>query len=169
MRSAADHSPLHLRCWYHGPQKARLATRYEKLTGKMAVELIGDSVSSVLEPCQVGVRTPQGCEAMVHTTRELFFHHHRVDPSRLAAAIDISNAFNAVDISAVLGPFALSFQPPPSGPVFVTATSGVQHGDPLGAAFCPFATHNAITATQRAADRAHRVDWTTTLFIWTMA
>ena len=41
-----------------------------RLCSKVAVELMGSSVKSILEPLQVGVQTKAGCEAVIHTTRQ---------------------------------------------------------------------------------------------------
>ena len=38
---------------------------------------------TILEPLQLGVKTPNGCEAIIHTTRQ-WFHRHRLDPSLTA-------------------------------------------------------------------------------------
>ena len=37
---------------------------------KVATELVGSSIRSILELVQVGVQTKAGCEAVVHTTRQ---------------------------------------------------------------------------------------------------
>ena len=49
----------------------------------------------------LGVKTSNGCEAIIHTTRQ-WFHRHRLDPTKTAISVDISNAFNTVHRSAVL-------------------------------------------------------------------
>ena len=41
-----------------------------RLCSKVAVELMGSSVRSILEPTQVGVQTKAGCEAVIHSTRQ---------------------------------------------------------------------------------------------------
>ena len=40
-----------------------------RLCSKVAVELMGSSVKSILEPIQVGVQTKAGCEAVIHWTK----------------------------------------------------------------------------------------------------
>ena len=74
---------------------------FRRITSKVAVELISDQARTILEPIQLGVKTPNGCEAIIHTTRQRF-HRHRSDRSKTAVSVDISNAFNTVHRSAVL-------------------------------------------------------------------
>ena len=74
---------------------------FRRTTSKVAVELISDRARTILEPIQLGVKTPNGCESITHTTRQ-WFHRHRSDLSKTAVSVDISNAFNTVNRSAVL-------------------------------------------------------------------
>ena len=55
----------------------------------------------ILEPWQVGVGTPGGCEAVVHAVRHWFLSYHR-SPDRVLARIDLSNAFDTVDRQEIL-------------------------------------------------------------------
>ena len=121
-----------------------------RITGKVAVELISERALALLEPVQLGVKTPNCCEAIVHATRQ-WFHRHRSVPTKTAVSVDISNAFNTVNRSAVLRSVRTHF--PSLAPwvdccyrhdsyLFTGSSSasdrtipssrGVQQGDPLG-------------------------------------
>ena len=41
---------------------------FRRTDSKVAIELISDRARTVLEPLQLGVKTPNGCEAIIHTT-----------------------------------------------------------------------------------------------------
>ena len=56
---------------------------------------------SELELLEVGVKTPNGCEAALHVARQ-WFHQYRADPSGVALSVDISNPVNSVHRTAVL-------------------------------------------------------------------
>ena len=72
-----------------------------RLCSKVAVELMGSSVRSILEPTQVGVQTKAGCEARIHTTRQ-WTTTFCDDPDGVLVLVDLSNAFNCVSRGAVL-------------------------------------------------------------------
>ena len=74
-----------------------------RLTSKVAVELITDPYA-----LQLGVKTPNGCEAIVHTARQ-WLHRHRSDVNKVAVSVDIFNAFNSVYRSAVLRTLRVHF------------------------------------------------------------
>ena len=73
--------PEDIRQWIRGASLMALCMRngslrpvavgesLRRLCSKVAVELMGSSVRSILEPIQVGVQTKAGCEAIIHTTR----------------------------------------------------------------------------------------------------
>ena len=77
-----------------------IAESIRRLASKVAVDLTSDRARTILEPLQLGVKIPNGCEATVHVTRQ-WFHRHSSDPSKVALSVDISNAFNTVHRSAV--------------------------------------------------------------------
>ena len=72
-----------------------------RLCSKVAVELVGSSVRTILEPVQVEVQTRARCEAVVHTTRQ-WTKTLRDDPDQVLVLIDLANAFNCVSRWAVL-------------------------------------------------------------------
>ena len=72
-----------------------------RIRSNFAVEFISERARTMLEPLQLGVKTSNGCEAIIHTTRQ-WFHRHRSDPTKMAISVDISNTFNIVHRSAVL-------------------------------------------------------------------
>ena len=141
-----------------------------RITSKVAVELISDRARTVLEPLQLGVKTPNGCEAIVHTTRQ-WFHKHRLDPSKVAVAVDISNALNSLHRSAVLQSVRTHF--PSLAPwvdccyrhdshlftgssaacdQVIPSTRGVQQGDPLGPVLFALAIHPVIQESRRSTE-----------------
>ena len=143
-----------------------------RITSKVAVELISDRARTFLEPLQLGVKTSNGCEAIIHTTRQ-WFHRHRSDPSKTAISVDISNAFNTVHRSAVLQSVRTHF--PSLAPWvdccyrhdshLITGSSAacdqvipssrvVQQGDPLGPALFALAIHSIIQEARQDTERS---------------
>ena len=72
-----------------------------RLTSKVAVDLIIERAREIFEPLQLGVKTPNGCEAIVHVARQ-WFSRNCSDPGKVAISVDVSNAFNTVHRAAVL-------------------------------------------------------------------
>ena len=72
-----------------------------RLVGKCCANVVNDDMREILEPLQVGVGTPGGCEAVVHAVRHwLLMFWQSTD--RVLARIDLSNAFNTVDRQDIL-------------------------------------------------------------------
>ena len=70
-----------------------------RLCGKVAVELMGFSIRSYLEPIQVGVQTRSGCEAVgPHNTPPDI--HPSWRPGPVLVLVDLANAVNCVSRSA---------------------------------------------------------------------
>ena len=59
------------------------------LTGKVAVDLITERAREIFEPLQLGVRTPNGCEAIVHAARK-WFSRNGSDTGKVAFSVDDS-------------------------------------------------------------------------------
>ena len=141
-----------------------------RLTSKVAVELIAERARVLLEPLQLGVKTPNGCEAIVHTARQ-WLHRHRSDVNKVAVSVDVSNAFNTVYRSAVLRAARVHF---PSlvpwidccyrhdsvlftgsrvvASQVVSSCRCVQQGDPLGLVLFALATQLAIADSHAATE-----------------
>ena len=67
-----------------------------RLTGKCLAAAVKEDVKNILEPCQVGVGTAGGCEAVVHLARG-WLEKHSSDSDRVLAQLDLTNAFNCLD------------------------------------------------------------------------
>ena len=72
-----------------------------RLAAKVLLCSYKNTLREYLEPCQVGVGTRGGCEAVVHTCRQ-WIARNKQDNRKILVKVDISNAFNCVDRSAVL-------------------------------------------------------------------
>ena len=141
-------------------QPIAIGETIRRLTSKVAVDLITDRARGVLEPLQLGVKTPNGCEAAVH----------RSNPDKVALSLDVSNAFNTVHRSAVLQEVRTHF--PSIAPwvdccyrhestLFTGSSSvtsqviasarGVQQGDLLRPVLFALAIHPVIKEARQAA------------------
>ena len=146
-----------------------------RLASKIAVDLISERARVVLEPLQLAVKTPNGCEAFFHTARQWlhrqWLHRHRSDVDKVVLSVDISNAFNSVHRSAVRRSVRVNF---PSlapwvdccyrrGTVLFTGSTtaasqvissarGVQQGDPLGPILFVLAIHPIILEARAATE-----------------
>jgi hypothetical protein len=100
-------------------------------------------LAPMLQPLQVGVGIPGGCEAAVHAVRRFI---QSMPAGSVVAKLDFSNAFNAIHRSSVLNAVAeqvpeifrfchLSYGGSSKlkyGNYIVHSCEGVQQGDPLG-------------------------------------
>ena len=135
-----------------------------RLCSKVAVELMGSSVRSILEPIQVGVQMKAGCEAIIHTTR-LCTKSFCDDPDRVLVLLDLSDAFNCVSRGAVLSavrrhfpwmaPWADTCYRHDSSLLVGSSRRGVQQGDPLGPSLFSLAVHPCVV---EAIDKAFFLD-----------
>ena len=128
-----------------------------RLVAKAAVVHYRDDFKQHLEPIQMGVGTRFGCEAIVHTVRQ-WLARNALCVDKCIVKIDLSNAFNCVDRSAVLlavravapdlAPWCDFCYKSPSrlslGTDVLFSTRGLQQGDPLGPALFSLAVHDAI-------------------------
>ena len=64
-----------------------------RLASKVAVDLITERAREIFEPLQLGVRTPNGCEAIIHVARQWFSRNHS-DTGKVAITVDVANAFS---------------------------------------------------------------------------
>ena len=69
-----------------------------RLTSKCFVGALSDKIVPLLAPLQIGVSMRGGCEAAAHAVKEAL----KEAPDKWLLRVDLSNAFNSVDRSAVL-------------------------------------------------------------------
>ena len=144
-----------------------------RLTSMVAVDLITERDREIFEPLLVGVRTPNGCEAIVHAARQ-WFSRNGSDTGKVAISVDVSNAFNTIHRAAVLRAVRVYF--PSLSPwvdccyrrestlftgsgiaalQIIPSTRGVQQGDPLGPILFALAAHPAIDEARAAAEASY--------------
>jgi len=114
-----------------------------RLASKCANSAVLKRLRPDFAPRQLGLGTPGGCEAAVHTTRRFL---ESLAPDHVVVKLDFSNAFNSIHrgdmLQAVfdripeLFAFASSAYSVPSilfyGPFRLFSQEGTQQGDPLG-------------------------------------
>ena len=144
-----------------------------QLTSKVVVDLITERAREIFEPLQLGVKTPNGCEAIIHVARQ-WFSRNRTDPDKVAVTVDVSNAFNTVHKAAVLRAVRVHFPSlspwvdccyrhestlfTGSGNVAlqsIRSARAVQQGDPLGPILFALAVHPAIAEARAATEISH--------------
>ena len=142
-----------------------------RLCSKVAVELMGSSVRSILEPIQVGVQTKAGCEAIIHTTRQ-WTKSFCDDPDRVWCFL------------ICLTPSTVSLEEPCSqlvrrhfpwmapwadtcyrhdsnllvGSSRIRSRRGVQQGDPLGPSLFSLAVHPCVVEAIRISEAQYPGD-----------
>ncbi|KAK3887055.1 hypothetical protein Pcinc_008820 [Petrolisthes cinctipes] len=118
---------------------------YRRLAGKLVAQRMSLAVAAGVQPLQLGVGTPLGCEAVVHAVHE-FTTTHDGHHEHIIVKVDMVNAFNSVSRKAVLEEVIHRF--PAAMPLVSQAYSqptllqlssarlwsqwGVQQSDPMG-------------------------------------
>ena len=173
-RLAQGRAPETLRPWICGASLAALpkpdethrpiaaGDTWRRITAKVLAKSHVDEFREYLEPVQLGVGTKMGCEAIVHICRQ-WFSRNVSATSKVLVTLDLSNAFNAIDRSAVLE--AVRTVAPDLAPwcdfcyrdhahlvigdKLLSSARGVQQGDPLGPALFALAIHPKILKAKR--------------------
>ena len=158
-----------------GHRPVAVGETWRRLTAKILCADLVEDIRDHLEPVQLGVGSKAACEAIVHVTRQ-WCSRHAADRNKCLVKMDLSNAFNCVDRSAVLHavrrvvpelvPWADFCYRNPSrlrlDDKLLLSARGVQQGDPLGPALFALAIHEAVMKAKREVQRTHRdgVDFT---------
>lgn len=184
---ARGQAPLAVQQWLCGASLAALPKKtgglrpvavgdtWRRLTAKCLMSVYGNDLREFLEPIQVGVGTKGGCEATVHTVRQ-WLCRNAVHKNKVLVTMDLSNAFNCIDRSAVLD--SIRRVTPELAPWVdfcyahdsnlllgsekLVSARGVQQGDPLGPALFAVAIQSAIAAAKRQVldELPGELDWT---------
>ena len=131
-----------------GLRPIAIGSIYRRLACRIAARHVATTVGEELRPVQLGVGTPQGCEAAVHATREYLAVAAAAGSPHLLVKVDVRNAFNTVRRDAFLSqvkarapavyPLLRNTYSEPTqlciGGQTIASCSGVQQGDPLGPA-----------------------------------
>jgi len=117
---------------------------HRRCTAKLAMSAVRADAASFFSPLQVGVGIPNGAESILHAIN--FLLDGDWDPGKLVAKLDLTNAFNVFNRTAMLeavrkhfGSISAwvesSYQSAPflyAGAEIIKSCLGVQQGDPLG-------------------------------------
>ena len=85
-----------------GLRPIAMGSIYRRLACRIAARHVATTVGEELRPVQLGVGTPQGCEAAVHATREYLAVAAAAGSPHLLVKVDVRNAFNTVRRDAFL-------------------------------------------------------------------
>lgn len=131
-----------------------VGTVYRRLTAKICVKHIKQSLCKEFQPLQLGFGSQGGCEAAVHALRTFLTN----EGCEVLLKVDIKNAFNSLDRNTLLTqvknkiPFIYNFiwqcYGKPSKLIYknnlLSSEVGCQQGDPLGPAIFSLAIHPII-------------------------
>nr|GEU54181.1 hypothetical protein [Tanacetum cinerariifolium] len=104
-----------------------VGTIWRRLVSKVAMKGMGKEMSKYLSDFQFEVGVSGGAEAVLHNVNRLLSEYHN-DRSLAMLTVDLSNAFNLLDRSALLC-------------THIWSATGVQQGDPLGPLFFALILH----------------------------
>src|SRR6185437_15255042 len=74
---------------------------FRRDTGRALTHSIREKAFKFFAPNQMGVAAPKGAEAVIHSWRE-FMSRYRDDPSKVILKVDLENAYNNGDRTAIL-------------------------------------------------------------------
>ena len=151
-----------------GHRPVAVGEAWRRLAAKALSSSVVDDLKAHLEPVQLGVGTRLACEAIVHVVRQWCVRNSN-NADRCLVKMDLSNAFNCVDRSAVLT--AVRRVAPQLAPwvdfcyrassnlvlgqELLKSERGVQQGDPLGPALFALGIHETVLKVKAEVDRRH--------------
>ena len=141
-----------------GTRPIALSELFLKLASKLALHHDSARLAAIFGDIQYGVARPNGAETIVHETRQFV---RNMGPTACAAAVDLSNAFNAIereiiwemvrDLPALRNLFAVEYAGPSLLRVVgthqtIASRRGTRQGTTAGPAFFCLAFHPALLA-----------------------
>ena len=128
-----------------------------RLASKCANSFGADRLKAYFRPFQLGVGTPGGCEAAIHSARRYL---EALPPGHVFVKLDFTNAFNSLHRHDMLlsvhnripeiYPYCYSAYSEPSilfhGPYVISSQTGPQQGDPIGPLLFCNTIHPLITS-----------------------